>query len=72
MCVEIRTPLCGILGSIDLLQQTRLNSEQQEWMHITEVCGQQLGSIIDDILDVTKLEVWKTTGLRTFINCAFL
>lgn len=57
MSHEIRTPMIGILGSVDLLEQSRLTNEQSESVQIIRECGEQLLSIINDILDVSKIEV---------------
>jgi signal transduction histidine kinase len=54
---EIRTPLSGIMGCMSLLDQSALTPEQHENVRISQVCGEQLLLVIDDILDLTKLEV---------------
>jgi signal transduction histidine kinase len=64
--VEIRTPLNPIMSSISILNQTSLTVEQRELVRICKVCGEQLLTVIGDILDLTKLEVW------IFILCAVL
>jgi hypothetical protein len=45
------------MGSLSILLNSPLNREQQEVARIGEVCGEQLRIIIDDILDISKLEV---------------
>lgn len=57
MSHEIRTPMIGILGSVDLLEQSRLSNDQEESVQIIRECGEQLLAIINDILDVSKIEV---------------
>lgn len=57
MSHEIRTPMIGILGSVDLLEQGDLNSEQCENISIIRECGEQLLTIINEILDVSKIEL---------------
>lgn len=54
---EIRTPLSGIMGAMSILQTSSLTPDQRELVHISEVCGEQLLLVIDDILDLTKLDV---------------
>ena len=54
---EIRTPLIGVLGSVDLLEQSPLNAAQQENLNIIRECSEQLLTIINEILDVSKIEV---------------
>ena len=58
MSHEIRTPLNAIIGFSDLLSET-INSKEKmkEFIHIIIVNSKQLLHIIDDILDISKLEV---------------
>jgi CheY-like chemotaxis protein/nitrogen-specific signal transduction histidine kinase len=51
---EMRTPLHGILGTLDLLEETRLTGEQTRYAQILHDSGQQLLSQINDALDVTQ------------------
>jgi PAS domain S-box-containing protein len=59
MSHEIRTPLNGIIGMTSLLEKTSLTEEQQEYLEIIKQSGYSLLSIINDILDITKLEAKK-------------
>ncbi|MGR6835498.1 response regulator [Syntrophomonas erecta] len=61
MSHEIRTPMIGILGAVDLLEQSHLNHVQMDNLQIIRVCGEQLLAIINDILDVSKIEVGLVT-----------
>ena len=56
MSHEIRTPLNAINCMAELLSETPLNSEQQEYVRITRTAGDALLSLIDDILDLSKVE----------------
>ncbi|MEM8806570.1 MAG: response regulator [Cyanobacteria bacterium P01_G01_bin.38] len=56
MSHEIRTPLNAVLGFAELLEMTPLNADQQEYLQCIARGGQSLIAIIDDILDLSKLE----------------
>lgn len=56
MSHEIRTPLNGVLGFSNLLQHTRLDDTQQEYLRTISGCGDALLVIIDDILDFSRME----------------
>ena len=52
---EIRTPLNGIIGMIALLMDTNLNAEQREYAQLTHISGENLLSIVNQILDYSKI-----------------
>jgi PAS domain S-box-containing protein len=59
MSHEIRTPMNGVLGMTQLLQFTRLTAEQKEYLDNLEMSGNNLLALIDDILDLSKIESGK-------------
>ena len=61
MSHEIRTPLNGIVGSVNLLGSTPLNTEQAEFIEVIQSSSQALLVIINDILDISKVEAGKLT-----------
>lgn len=59
MSHELRTPLGAILGFTDLLQKTSLDTVQQDYLEAIHTSGKSLLSIINDILDLSKLDAGK-------------
>ena len=56
MSHEIRTPLNGLLGMLQLLKMTRLENEQLNYVQLAENSGRSLLDIINDVLDLSKIE----------------
>lgn len=53
---EIRTPLNGILGTVRMLSDTRLDNTQSEFVETIQYSGDSLLAILNDVLDMSKLE----------------
>ena len=52
---EVRTPLQTIIGTLELLLDTPLNKEQQEYIHQIEFSATSLLGLANDVLDFTKI-----------------
>ncbi|VAW55062.1 BarA sensory histidine kinase (= VarS = GacS) [hydrothermal vent metagenome] len=60
MSHEIRTPLSGIIGFTELLQGTLLSGQQKDYANTIQKSSKSLLEIINDILDLSKIESGKT------------
>lgn len=72
MSHEIRTPLNVLLGMGDLLEETPLIEEQKHYLDISKKAGQNLLNIVNDILDISKIEAGSVTLEKTEVDVAEL
>lgn len=74
MSHEIRTPMNGVIGTTNLLQKTKLDKTQQKYTQIIVDSGNALLELINDVLDLSKIEAGKldivteSFNLRDFIQ----
>jgi TMAO reductase system sensor TorS len=59
MSHEIRTPMNGVIGTLQLLSDTKLAPEQEEYVNTAHKSAHSLLTILNDILDLSKIEAGK-------------
>jgi CheY-like chemotaxis protein/nitrogen-specific signal transduction histidine kinase len=74
MSHEIRTPLHGVIGMADLAIETPPGEEQHQYLQLIKQCGANLLTVINDILDISKIEAGRLqleavpVSLRQFLR----
>jgi len=68
MSHEIRTPMNGIIGMLDLIGSTALDKEQSEYLRTIKKSSETLLTILNDILDLSKIEAGKMEIRKRPVN----
>ncbi|MBV9498552.1 MAG: PAS domain S-box protein [Acidobacteriaceae bacterium] len=66
---ELRTPMNGIMGMIDLLKTTELTADQREYADAVNQCANDLLTIINDLLDLSQIEAGRLSLRNEAFDC---
>lgn len=72
MSHEMRTPLNGLLGTIELLAHGRLSPKQAEYVEVMQSSGRHLLRHVNDVLDIARAESGKAPVVREAVDLAAL
>ena len=67
---EIRTPMNAVVAAVRLLRRTRLDDDQTLHLHMLTEAGDGLLALLDDVLDLSKIEAGKMTIERVPVDIA--
>ena len=65
---ELRTPMNGIMGMVNLLKSTNLDEDQREYASVVSDCANDLLTIINDLLDMSEIEARKMAVTQDDVN----
>ncbi|MES2277695.1 MAG: response regulator [Bacteroidota bacterium] len=68
MSHELRTPVNGIIGLTNLMRKTPVNDQQKGMLDLLETSSQSLLAVINDVLDISKIEAGKFSIVRSVNN----
>ncbi|MFN3605837.1 MAG: PAS domain S-box protein, partial [Cypionkella sp.] len=72
MSHEMRTPLNGLLGALDLLRSTPLTAKQREFTEVMQKTGALLLHHVSDVLDISRLESGKVGPLSGYVSGSWI
>jgi PAS domain S-box-containing protein len=72
MSHEMRTPLNGMLGTMELLKETRLTAKQKQYQRIMESSGRLLLHHVNDVLDIARVDSGKAVISKRPVDLAAL
>ena len=61
MSHELRTPMTGIFGMLDMMGTTKLSPEQKTYLRQSRECAENLLTLLNDVLDLSKVEAGRLT-----------